>query len=91
MNAAIRFDPLAEDSHRRLMRLQIESGRCNDCIRQFRTLAEILKRELGTPPDPATKALYQQALERLEQAPPSRPSLAISGSPGGAEAELETG
>lgn len=91
LNAAIRLDPLAEDAHRRLMRLQIESGRCNDCIRHYRNLVEILKQELGTPPDPATKALYQLALERLDQLPQSRLSVSVPGSSGSEDGTRENG
>jgi TolB-like protein/DNA-binding SARP family transcriptional activator len=66
---AVRLDPLAEEAHRRLMRLQIDRGLCNDAIRQYRLLADILKRELDSSPDPSTKVLYQLAAGRSKQPP----------------------
>ena len=64
LNGAIRFDPLAEEAYRRLMTLQIEQGLCNDAIRNYRALAEALRRELKTQPDPSTTAIYQRATAR---------------------------
>jgi DNA-binding SARP family transcriptional activator len=72
LNTAIRFDPLAEEAYRRLMRLQIEHGLRNDAIRGYRTLAETLRRELNTQPDPSTTAIYQTAMTRPEPAPQSQ-------------------
>lgn len=67
LNSAIRFDPLAEEAYRRLMGLQIEHGFCNDAIRNYRALAEALRRELKTQPDPSTTAIYQGATVRPQQ------------------------
>ena len=64
LNSAIRFDPLAEEAYRRLMTLQIEQGLCNDAIRNYRVLADALRRELKTQPDPSTTAIYQRASVR---------------------------
>ena len=64
LNNAIRFDPVSEEAHRRLMRLQIDNGLRNDAIRSYRGLAETLRRELKTPPDPSTTAIYQSAIAR---------------------------
>ena len=64
LNSAIRFDPLAEEAYRRLMTLQIEHGLCNDAIRNYRALAEALRQELKTQPDPSTTAIYQRATAR---------------------------
>jgi DNA-binding SARP family transcriptional activator/TolB-like protein len=64
LNSAIRFDPLAEEAYRRLMTLQIEQGLCNDAIRNYRALAEALRQELKTQPDPSTTAIYQRATAR---------------------------
>ena len=64
LNSAIRFDPLAEEAYRRLMTLQIEHGLCNDAIRNYRALAEALRRELKTQPDPSTTAIFQRASAR---------------------------
>jgi DNA-binding SARP family transcriptional activator/Tfp pilus assembly protein PilF len=67
LNNAVRFDPLAEEAYRRLMSLQIEHGLCNDAIRSYRFLAETLRRELKTQPDPSTTAIYQRATARPQQ------------------------
>ena len=67
LNNAIRFDPLAEEAYRRLMTLQIEQGLCNDAIRNYRALADALRRELKTQPDPSTTAIYQRATARPQQ------------------------
>jgi TolB-like protein len=72
LSRAVCLDPLAEEAHRRLMRLQIDRGLCNDSVRQYRFLADVLKQELGTAPDPSTKALYQVAMDRLERTPQPR-------------------
>ena len=77
LNTAIRFDPLAEEAYRRLMRLQIDHGLCNDAIRGYRFLAETLRRELNTQPDPSTTAVYQSAMTRPKQVPPASVSSAI--------------
>ena len=69
LNTAIRFDPLAEEAYRRLMGLQIDHGLCNDAIRNYRFLAETLRRELNTQPDPSTTAIYQRATARPQQKP----------------------
>ena len=70
LNNAVRFDPLAEEAYRRLMSLQIEHGLCNDAIRNYRSLAEALRRELKTQPDPSTTAIYQRAAARPQQTVP---------------------
>ena len=76
LNNAIRFDPLAEEAYRRLMSLQIQHGFCNDAIRNYRFLAEALRRELKTQPDPSTTAIYQRATAR-----PQQPQLQIVSEP----------
>jgi len=68
LNNAVRFDPLAEEAYRRLMQVQIDHGLCNDAIRAYRGLAEALKRELNTQPDPSTMAIYQSAMARPKSA-----------------------
>ncbi len=46
----------------------------NAVIRHYRTCSDVLKRELGTVPEPATTALYQEARTRLKDAPPPSPA-----------------
>lgn len=60
------LDPLSEEIHRRLMRFHLERGNYNAVIRQYRDCSELLKRELGTVPEPATSALCEEARARLK-------------------------
>jgi DNA-binding SARP family transcriptional activator/TolB-like protein len=69
LGRALALDPLSEELHRRLIQLHLDQGAYNAAIRCSRQCAEILKRELDTTPEPATTALYQQALNALAHAP----------------------
>jgi DNA-binding SARP family transcriptional activator/pimeloyl-ACP methyl ester carboxylesterase len=75
LERALAMDPLSEEVHRRLMRLDLDGGNYNAAIRRYRACSEVLKRELGTVPEPATTALYQEARNRLKDAPPPTPTL----------------
>jgi DNA-binding SARP family transcriptional activator/pimeloyl-ACP methyl ester carboxylesterase len=68
LERALTLDPLSEDVHRRLMRLQLDGGNYNAVIRRYRDCADLLKQELGTVPEPATAELYQEARARLKEA-----------------------
>jgi DNA-binding SARP family transcriptional activator/pimeloyl-ACP methyl ester carboxylesterase len=74
LERALALDPLSEEVHRRLMRLDLDGGNYNAAIRRYRACSEVLKRELGTVPEPATTALYQEARTRLKDAPPPAPA-----------------
>jgi DNA-binding SARP family transcriptional activator len=65
LERALALDPLAEETYRWLIRLELERGCPNSAIRRYRQCAEILMRELDTVPEPATSALYHEALARL--------------------------
>ena len=71
------LDPLHESVHRSLMRLYLGSGRRAAALRQYQVCVDVLQRELDVAPEPATKALYQEALAHLGPAPgaamPSEP------------------
>jgi DNA-binding SARP family transcriptional activator/pimeloyl-ACP methyl ester carboxylesterase len=69
LERASALDPLSEEVHRRLMRLQLDRGNYNAVIRYYRDCSDLLKRELGTIPEPATTALYTEARARLKEAP----------------------
>ena len=73
LERALALDPLSEEVHRRLMRLDLDGGNYNAVIRHYRACSELLKRELGTVPEPATTALYQEARTRLKDAPAPSP------------------
>jgi hypothetical protein len=71
--------------HRLLMRLDLDGGNYNAAIRRYRACSEVLKRELGTVPEPATTALYQEARTRLKDAPPPAPTIVSAARPGNDE------
>ena len=64
---ALALDPLAEEVHRRLIWLDLDREAYNAAIRHYRQCADILKRELGTAPEPSTTALCHQALRAAGQ------------------------
>ncbi len=51
------LDSLSEYGQRALMRAYARAGRRGEALRQYRSCAEILKRELGVAPDAETQAL----------------------------------
>ncbi|MEZ5830226.1 MAG: alpha/beta fold hydrolase [Dongiaceae bacterium] len=69
LERALTLDPLSEELHRRLMQLQLDRGVYNAVVRHYRECSELLKRELGTAPEPATTALYMEARARLKAGP----------------------
>jgi TolB-like protein/Tfp pilus assembly protein PilF len=62
LSRALALDPLAEELYRRLVRLHLDQGAYNAAIRRYRECAGILKRSIDMIPEPATTALYQEAL-----------------------------
>src|SRR5204862_1946858 len=60
----IALDPLQEDVHRALMRLYARQGRRAVALRQYQTCVAILQKELGVEPEPETKRLYLEILQR---------------------------
>jgi DNA-binding SARP family transcriptional activator/pimeloyl-ACP methyl ester carboxylesterase len=85
LERALVLDPLSEEIHRRLLRLDLDSANYNAAIRHYRACSEVLKRELGTVPEPATTALYQEARARLKDTPPAPAAAPTEGFPMGAE------
>jgi DNA-binding SARP family transcriptional activator len=69
----LEFDPSREETHRTLMRLYSRQGRVGAALRQYQSCVGVLRRELGTEPEPATQALYRQILPLREQAVPLLP------------------
>jgi TolB-like protein/Flp pilus assembly protein TadD len=53
------FDPLREDGHRLLMRLLAKSGRRSAALQKHVAYVQLLRRELGVAPDPATLKLAE--------------------------------
>jgi DNA-binding SARP family transcriptional activator/TolB-like protein len=53
----VALDPLSEYGQRALMRAYARAGRRGEALRQYKSCAETLKRELGVAPDAETQAL----------------------------------
>jgi DNA-binding SARP family transcriptional activator/class 3 adenylate cyclase len=60
-------DPLQERVHRTLMELYCRQGRHGAALRQYRTCADLLAKELGIDPDATTKALRCEILREWNQ------------------------
>ncbi|MFB9261884.1 BTAD domain-containing putative transcriptional regulator [Bradyrhizobium erythrophlei] len=60
-------DPLQERVHRTLMELYCRQGRHGAALRQYRTCADLLAKELGIDPDATTKALRREILRQWNQ------------------------
>jgi DNA-binding SARP family transcriptional activator len=72
------LDPTQEAAHRLLMGLYVRQGRRGAALRQYQTCMAVVRRELGTAPEPQTRALYlellQQQPERTEADAPASPA-----------------
>ncbi len=64
---------LAEEVHRRLLKLHAASGDRSAALRQYERCAVVLERELGVSPLPETRAAYQAVLEGRRLVRPSVP------------------
>ncbi|MBC8443153.1 hypothetical protein H8D79_00355, partial [PVC group bacterium] len=56
----VELDPLREEAHRDLIRLQVAAGRPELALQQYRELERILTRELGSAPSRATRGLIDE-------------------------------
>src|SRR5438270_10158 len=56
----VSLDPLSEFGQRALMRAYAHAGRRGEALRQYRSCAETLKRELGVAPDLETQSLANE-------------------------------
>ena len=56
------LDPLREDIHRALIRLLAHKGDRAGALAAYQHLAQLLQRELGVPPSPATQRLHARLL-----------------------------
>jgi TolB-like protein/Tfp pilus assembly protein PilF len=68
------IDPVAEEAHRRLMRLLDAAGRRSEALKQFEVCKEALARHLDARPSAAT-SLLRQALEQPSALEPREPLL----------------
>lgn len=69
------MDPCCEAAHRQLMELLARVGRRSEALRQYRSCAQVLERELGAEPDAETRRLYAslQGADETPQASTSSP------------------
>jgi DNA-binding SARP family transcriptional activator len=58
------LDPVQEEAHRTLMRLHVRQGRRSAALRQYQSCVAVLQKELGVEPEPSTKRLYLEILQR---------------------------
>jgi len=85
----IRLEPLEETGYRTLMRLRADLGDRAGAISTYHHCASVLERELGIPPDAATRQVFQRLMARAR--PPAGPGSApgaVSGRPGPAAVPL---
>jgi len=76
----VAHDPLLEDVHRELMSLYALTGNRGAALRQYRSCADILKRELAIEPGQELQTLYAQLSRQQEARTPGR-SLRDAGLP----------
>jgi predicted ATPase/DNA-binding SARP family transcriptional activator len=62
LERVVAMEPAREDAHVRLVRAYAGAGRRHHALRQFRVMREVLSRDLGVEPDPASQRLYQEIL-----------------------------
>ncbi len=62
---AISYVSLLEAAHRELMRCYARQGERGQALRHYQSLVELMRDELGAPPDPETTALFER-LQRGE-------------------------
>lgn len=72
---AVTVDPHAEQSHRRVMRAQLELGRVRDALTTYQRCRRWLRSDLDLEPDTATAALAQRAKRLHDGAPAAARSL----------------
>jgi DNA-binding SARP family transcriptional activator/TolB-like protein/tetratricopeptide (TPR) repeat protein len=80
------LDPLSEAGQRALMRAYARAGRRGEALRQYKSCAEVLQRELGVTPDEETQALARsiassgrEAVASKGAAAAGRPTIMPSG------------
>jgi DNA-binding SARP family transcriptional activator len=62
LERVVAMEPTREEGHVRLMRAYAEAGRRPQAIRQYKVMRDVLARDLGVEPEPATQRLYQEIL-----------------------------
>ncbi len=67
------IEPLHEPAHRALIRIYGRQGRRAAAARQYQLCVDLLQRELGVKPEPATEAAYRESLEAESDASRNTP------------------
>jgi DNA-binding SARP family transcriptional activator len=67
-NALLRYEPLHEETYRRLMRLHTLNGDRAAALQVYQTCVAVLERELGVAPTEQTQEAYQRLLR--DETPP---------------------
>jgi len=67
----LELDGADEEACRALMRAHLEAGNRQEAIRQFQRLRDILRVDLGVGPEPATVAVFEEAVAMEGPQPPS--------------------
>lgn len=67
----LELDRTDEEACRALMLVHLERGNRQAAIRQFQRLRDVLRADLGVGPEPATVALFEQAIAAGASRPPS--------------------
>ena len=89
-NRALAINDLREDAHRLIVQALAAAGRKAEALKHYQDLGTLLKRELNTEPDAATKSLVAELgttqppssspavteIARPAPPPPNRPSIA---------------
>ncbi len=73
-------EPLDEAAHRALMRLYASLGHHNRVVEQYEQCREVLQRELGIPPEDATKRLLVELVQGAKKTPAPGPRRTAAGS-----------
>jgi predicted ATPase/DNA-binding SARP family transcriptional activator len=83
------LDELREDTARALVRLRYESGDRTGAMREYQAFEQRLREELGVPPMPETRALYETILkDQAGPTPADAPQRARQDPPGQVPAQL---
>ncbi len=76
LERGLAFDPMQEDLQRDAMRLHYLNGDRAGAVRRFEALCKVLGDELGVPPMPETRALYDAIITDTLAASPAVPQAA---------------
>jgi len=79
---AVAADPLRESAHRAVILIHLEEGNTGEAVRQYRTLADILRRQLGILPSERSHQLVAGQLP-ARRAAPGQGGAPIPGRPAG--------